>query len=111
MMGYGNGYGPGGYGDMMSGGGWVVGLMVLIFGILFIALIVVLILWAIRASHGNPSHRASGAGVPPVSTAPSSGMMSSSVGHDEAVAIAKRRLASGEITPEQYAEIMRHLGS
>lgn len=30
-------------------------------------------------------------------------------GHDEAVAIAKRRLASGEITKDQFDEIMRAL--
>jgi len=30
-------------------------------------------------------------------------------GHDEAIAIAKRRLAGGEITKDQYDEIMRAL--
>jgi uncharacterized membrane protein len=32
------------------------------------------------------------------------------IGHHEAVAIAKKRLASGEITPEQYDEIIGKLG-
>jgi len=104
MMGYG-GYGPG-YGGMMSGGGWFIGAMMLGFGILFIALVVVLVLWAVRGSGGHSqSHHAA---VPPVT--PTSGASTSAAGHDEAVAIAKKRLASGEITPEQYAEIMRHLG-
>lgn len=107
MMGYGNGYGYDGYGGMMSGGGgWIVGLLMLIFGALFIALVVVLILWAVRASHGRgQSH--------PTTAPPTvSGSMTNpeTAGHHEAVAIAKKRLASGEITPEQYAEIMRHLG-
>jgi uncharacterized membrane protein len=30
-------------------------------------------------------------------------------GHDEAMAIARRRLANGEITPEQFQEIRQHL--
>lgn len=113
MMGYGSGYGPGGYGGMMYGGGWIVGLMMLVFGILFIALVVVLILWAIRASHGSQSSQSSGAAVPPVNPDSSARQVgsASAAGHDEAVAIAKKRLANGEITAEQYAEIMRHLGS
>jgi uncharacterized membrane protein len=33
----------------------------------------------------------------------------STAAHDEAVAIAKRRYASGEITKDQYDEMMRSL--
>ena len=103
MMGYGQGYGSGGYGGMMSGGGWLIGLMML-FGTLVIVGVVLLIIWAVRASGGHGmSHQAS---MPPLSL----GSTSAAAAHDEAVAIAKRRMASGEITTEQYAEILRHLG-
>ncbi len=98
MMGYGNnyrgGYG-GGYNNMMGGG--YGGLLALLFGALFIAGIVLLVMWAVRASHGH-GHSTHGTATP-----------HRAVGHDEAVSIAKKRLASGEITPEQYGEIMRHL--
>jgi len=93
MMGRGYGYGY----DMMGGYGWFGGLLFLLFGALVVAAIVLLIIWAVRASgrHGD-----SGTAAPPAS----------GDGHDEAVAVAKRRLASGEITPEEYQEIMRALG-
>ena len=94
MMGYGRGYGYG-YGNMM-GGGWFVGLMMLLFGALVIALIVLLIMWAVRASTGHSSHPGM---MPPAGGA----------GHHEAVAIAKKRLANGEITKEQYDEIKNTL--
>ncbi len=107
MMGYGRGYGADGYGNMMGGGSWFGGVAMLAFGALVIVGIVVLIIWAVRASagHGSGHHAAS----PPVSHG--QGYSSASQGHDEAVTITKRRLASGEITPEQYAEIIKHLGA
>jgi uncharacterized membrane protein len=80
----------------MMGGGWFVGLMVLLFGALVVALVVLLIMWAVRASSGHGAH----GGV----IAPAGG-----TGHHEAVAIAKKRLANGEITKEQYDEIMNAL--
>jgi len=55
------------------------------------------VIWAVRALSG---HEKPGMGAPP---APPAGS------HDEAIAIAKRRLANGEITPEQYQEIMKTL--
>ena len=97
MMGYGNGYGggyDGGYG--MMGGGFG-GLLFLVFGVLIIAGIVLLVMWAIRMSGGG--HGMGGMAHPP-----------GAAGHHEAVAIAKRRFASGEINKEQYDEIMRSLG-
>ncbi|MHB8762195.1 MAG: SHOCT domain-containing protein [Coriobacteriia bacterium] len=93
MMDRGYGYGY----DMMGGYGWFGALLMFFFGALVIAGIVLLIIWAVRASTHHPS--ASGGTLPP-----------RAVGHDEAVAIAKRRLASGEITKDQYDEIMRALG-
>lgn len=93
MMGRGYGYGY----DMMGGVGWFGFALMLLFGALVIAGIVLLIVWAVRASSGHDT----GSGTPPQPGSP---------GHDEAVAIAKRRLASGEIDAEQYGVIMRALG-
>lgn len=95
MMGYGGGYGNS-YGGMM-GGSWFGGILMFLFGALIVAGIVLLIVWAVRSSSG---HSAPGGQAPPMSSA----------AHDEAVAIAKRRLASGEITREQYEDIMGALG-
>lgn len=97
MMGYGRGYGYG-YGNMMNGGGWFVGLLFLLFFAFVVVGIVVLVIWAVRAARGRH--------LGDETTSPAGG-----AGHHEAVAIAKRRLASGEITKEQYDEIMRSLGS
>jgi len=97
MMG-GPGYGYGsGYG--MMGGGWFGGLLMVFFGLLVLVGLVLLVVWAVRAASGHGHTMSGGPG------------MSGRVGHDEALAIAKKRLASGEITAEQYAEIVRTLGS
>lgn len=95
MGGYGRGYG-GGY-NSVAGGNWFGGALFLLFGLLICVGIVMLIVWAVRASGG---HGTSAAIQPPAGA----------VGHDEAVAIAKRRLASGEIDKAQYEELMRTLG-
>ncbi len=81
-----------------TGGGWSGWLPILFFGLLGLVGIVVLVLWALRSSSGH-GHSASG-GAPPIAT-----------GHDEAVAIARKRLASGEITKDEYDSIMRALSS
>ncbi|MGB4593570.1 MAG: SHOCT domain-containing protein [Coriobacteriia bacterium] len=96
MMG-GPGYGYGtGYG--MMGGSWIGGLLLFFFGLLVLIGVVLLIVWAIRASsrHGHETM-----GQTPHGPA----------GHEEAIAIVKKRFASGEITKEQYDEIVRALGS
>lgn len=93
MMG---GFGSG-YGNSMMNGGWLGGVLMLLFGALVIAGIVVLIVWAVRQSSG---HATTGGAHPPTAA-----------GHDEAVAIARKRFASGEITREQYDELMQALGS
>lgn len=91
-------YGGGpGYG-MMGASGWLWMVLWSFFGLLVLAGIVLLVVWAVRAGSG-PGHSAAGQGAPP-----------SSAAHDEAVAIAKRRFASGEITKDQYEEIVRALG-
>lgn len=94
MMGRGYEYG---YDTMMGGWGWFGGMLMLLLVVLVIVGIVLLVLWAARATGGHGSSHA----VPPVV---------GRTGHDEALAIAKRRLASGEITTEQYQEIIRTLG-
>lgn len=88
-------YGGLGYG-MMGGGGWLI----LLFGLLVLAGLVLLVIWAVRALSG---HEQTGTGAPPASQVPPAAAA------DEAIAIAKRRLASGEITPEQYQEILKTL--
>ena len=87
-------YGPGysGYGFM---GGWLGPLAMLLFGLLLLTGAVLLVIWAVRGMGRGPS---AGADQPRVSA-----------GHEEAVAIAKKRLAAGEITKDQYEEILRAL--
>jgi uncharacterized membrane protein len=83
---------------MMGGGGGLAGLFIFLFVVLGITAIVLLIIWAVRVSGGHhPSHTTA---LPPTDA----------TGHNEAVALVKKRLATGEITPEQYEEIMRVLG-
>ena len=93
MMGRGYSYGY----DMMGGYGWFSAVLMILFGALVIAGIVLFIIWAVRASTHHPTI---GAGTLPPGA----------VGHNDAVAIAKRRCASGEITTHEYNEIMRALG-
>ena len=89
MMGYGQGYGYGGYGNMMGGwGGWLFP----IFGLIALAGIVLLVIWAVRAMSGSGQHTQAPPRV------------------DDACAIARTRLAKGEITKEQYEEICKALG-
>lgn len=91
---YGRGYGYG-FNDMMGWygfGGWLM----LFFGLLVLAGFALLIVWAVRASAG---HQPQSGHVPPARG-----------GQDEAIAIARRRLASGEIDKGQYEEIMHALG-
>lgn len=92
MMGY-DRFGSG-FNTMMNGG-WG-GVLWLLFGALVIAGVVLLVLWAVRASKGHSA----GTGPTPPQAA----------GHDEAVALARRRLASGEITKEEFDQIMGVLG-
>lgn len=88
------------YYNMMGGGyGWVGGLLVLLCGLAVFVGVVLLLMWAVKSSGG---HGGMGHGMGP-------GMGRGGAAHDEAVAIAKRRLAAGEITKEQYDELMRTL--
>jgi uncharacterized membrane protein len=89
MMGYGQGYGYGAYGNMMGGwGGWLF----IVFGLMVLAGIALLVVWGVRAMSGSGQHPQA----PPQA--------------DDACAIARARFARGEITKEQYEEICRVLG-
>ena len=95
--GYSNGYG------MMGGYSPFAGLLMFIFWLLILVAIGLLVLWAIRQSrHGD--HMA-----PPMS-GPVAGPPSAVQQHDEAMAIARKRLATGEITRAQFDEIRQALG-
>lgn len=99
MMRYGYGFGGGG---MLLGG---------LLWILFVVAVVVLIVMLVRRAgmmhgHGPMMHDMRGpgpmgAGMPGAPGAPAA---------DEAVAIARKRFASGEITKEQFDELMGKLG-
>jgi putative membrane protein len=97
MGGYGRGYYGGANG--MMGGGWLGDILFFAFGLLILAGIVLLVVWAMRTMSGG--HSQAGPGAPPTQM-PSQ--------QDEACAIARKRFASGEITKEQYEEICKSLG-
>lgn len=74
-----------------GGVSWLgMGLM-MFFGLLVTVGIVLLLVWLVRA----PSGRATGAGM--------------RMDADEALTVVRRRFAAGEITKEQYEEIVRTL--
>lgn len=109
------------YGYDMMGGGWVGALLTAFFGALIVAGLVVLVVWAIRSATGHGGHRyATHGGYGQHQEGyhdrdrergesgwqflgPRSGQA------DDAVDIARRRFASGEITREQYDEILNAL--
>jgi len=75
--------------------GWLLGgLAMLFFGAVLVAGVVLIVVWAIRAgaSHGRGEQ--------------SAGSLSS----DESIAIVRRRYAAGEITKEQYDDLLKALG-
>lgn len=74
------------YPDMMSGGDWFWGLLMMLFWVGLIVLVVVLIM---RSTywHENGSRPAS----------------------DEALSVAKKRYAKGEITKEEYDQLKKDL--
>jgi len=96
MRGYGfyDGYG-------MMGGGWFGLAVMLLLWLVLVGGVVLLIVWAVRATQHHGSAGPTGSPGPTHGGAP---------GHDEAVAVARRRYAAGEITKDQFDEIMRGLG-
>lgn len=144
-----------GYG-MMSGWGWIGGLMMLAFWVLVAVGVILLVMWAVRAAsnhdrgdqgqwaaqdHGG-GHRGQWSGQPhgsgPVQWRGQAGQQGwtgqgpdpgqqawgqqgpdygaqqrggTRADRDEAVEIARRRFAGGELTREQYDDIMKALGT
>ena len=98
MRGYGYGYGN------MMGGTWF-GIVVLLFWLLVIAGVVLLIVWGVRQMSGR-GHQAAPPMTPPAGT-----MVPPAPPRDDACDIARVRYAKGEITKEQFDEIMQALGS
>jgi putative membrane protein len=86
-----NGYG-------MMGGGWLGLLIMGLIWVLVITGIVVLVLWLVRRASGRDGMSGHTPSPPSVAA------------HDEAVAIVRKRLATGEITQEQFDELMKTLG-
>lgn len=85
---YGYGYGPGADGV----GFWMIGMW--LFGLLLLVGIVLVVVWAVRRSSG------------PHAMGPGTHM---SQGQDNAMMVARERLAKGEITPEEYDTIAKAL--
>jgi putative membrane protein len=95
---YGYGYGP----TMMDGGlGFVGFLLFAVFGALFVAGVVMVILWAVRG--GRPHHPGMLHDMPGVRP-PMPGDL------DPALKIARERFAKGEISAEQLETIKKTLG-
>ena len=71
--------------DHMEGWDWLWGSLMMLAMVAIVALVVWVIIWATQhaGGHGHPHHRAR--------------------------EIAAERLARGEITPEEYQELSRHL--
>ncbi|MDT8434612.1 MAG: hypothetical protein RQ731_07660 [Anaerosomatales bacterium] len=70
-------------------------LLLFLFGLLVIAGVVMLVVWLVRTT-GNSGNRSAGA---------------ASSSEDPAVHIARERFARGEISKDEYEEIVRGLGS
>ena len=86
MRGYGAGYG-------VMDGGWVGGVLLVTFALLVLVGVALLAYWVVRATQRTSAdeHRPTGAA-------------------EDAVAVARLRFARGEITREQFEEIMAVLG-
>lgn len=98
-MTYGYGYGPG------ANGGWLLGTgLMMVFGLIAIVGVVVLIVWAVR---GGGTHPHMGAGMHMGGPQP---MPPAGAPRDPAIDAARERYAKGEVTKEQFDEIMKTLG-
>lgn len=96
--------------NMMGGGtSPLAGILLFVFGLLVLVGIVLLVIWAVRASSGGGHGTAGGhryAGGPGNTPGP---MPPTSPGSDEAIAVARRRFAAGEISQEEFTQIMSAL--
>lgn len=97
--------------NMMGGGGSAfTGILMFVFGLMVVVGIVLLVIWAVRASSGHAGQGTVGghryAGGPDNTPGP---LPPTSPGSDEAIAVARRRLAAGEISQEEFTQIMSAL--
>jgi uncharacterized membrane protein len=104
-MRYGFTYGP----NMMGGYSPIwMGLFATLFWLVIVVGVVILVIAVSRQSR-HEHHMAQPYGGP-VAPAPQVGPPVGPQQHDEAMAIARKRLASGEITREQFEDIRQALG-
>lgn len=82
-----------GYGYNMMGWSWLIGAVVLVLVLVIVAVIIVLRLIPRRTNH------------PPVAAAPIA------VGGPTPRQILDERYAKGDLTTEEYLELVKHLGS
>ncbi|MBI5232620.1 MAG: SHOCT domain-containing protein [Coriobacteriales bacterium] len=92
------GYGGQPYDSTVGGYGWFGGILMFIFMLAILIGAVLLVVWAVRAVSGHGGGPGGTQWTPPGPR------------EDDAIAIARKRLASGEITAEQFEEIKRALG-
>lgn len=93
-------------GNGMMGGSWLGALLMGLLWLVIVVAIIFLIVRLVRRDghmNGPMMHGAQHGDVGPL-TPPAA------TPHDEAVAIARKRFASGEITKEQFDEIVKALG-
>lgn len=95
--------------NMMGGGSGWTGILMFAFGLLVLVGIVLLVIWAVRASSGHGGHGTRYAGGPGVDNGPGP-LPPTGSSADEAIAVARRRFAAGEISQEEFAQIMSALG-
>ena len=95
-----------GFGGVGFDGGWGLLFLIGLIKVLFVVGVILLVVMLVRRSrmhHGMMMHM-HGHG-------PMGGMDMGTPAADEAVAIARKRFASGELTKEQFDEIMAKLGT
>jgi len=94
--------------NMMGGGSVFAAILMFVFGLMVLVGIVLLIIWAVKASngHGRDAYGQRYAGGPDNRPGP---LPPTGPGADEAIAVARRRFAAGEISQEEFTQIMNAL--
>ena len=93
------------YGPMMGGYGYGFGgILMGLFWLLILVGVVLLVVWLARGGTHPSAHPGTHPSMPGPMAPPTP------PAHDEAMQIARKRLASGEITQEQFEELRKSLG-